>query len=79
MPKEIRIVLSDKAKELLDKYRETTGLGDEARVVEEALFTIHELLALAEKRSKSEPNIPAELFMGIISTFQRFKPTSEEY
>jgi len=74
---EITINLGKRGKELLDDYMESTGYQDESRVVEEALFTIHELIQLAQQRSKTEPTIPAELFLGIISSFTRFKKEFE--
>jgi hypothetical protein len=71
--------LSEKASELIKKFAETTGLGDDARVVEESVFTIFELLKLARQRSKTEPDIPAEQFIGIIGTFERFGKVEFEY
>lgn len=76
---ELVINISEKAKKLLDAYRGSTGIDDYSRVVEECFFTIFELLKLAEERSKTEPTIPAEAFLGIVSTFQRFGKVKVEF
>jgi hypothetical protein len=76
---ELVINISDKAKKLLDAYQKSTGIEDESRVVEECFYTIYELLKLAKERSKTEPNIPADAFLGIVSTFQRFGEVKVEF
>ena len=76
---ELVINISDKAKKLLDAYKDSTGMDDDSRVVEECLYTIYELLKLAKERSKTEPNIPADAFLGIVSTFQRFGEVKAEF
>ncbi len=76
---ELVVQISDKAKKLLDAYKQSTGMDDDSRVVEESLMTIYELLKLAEERSKTEPTIPADAFLGIISTFQRFGKVKIEF
>jgi len=60
---ELVIQISEKANRLLEAYKESTGLGDNARVVEEALYTIYELLKLEKERSKTEPTVPASEFI----------------
>ncbi len=73
MPKEIHIIISDKANELLCEYRESTGFGDDSRVIEEALFTIHELIQVVKDRDKTRTDLPAERFVGIIAAWRRFE------
>ena len=75
MPAQDRVTveLSSKGRELLDQYRRATGFDDESRVIEEALFTIYELLQVVKNRDKTRTEIPAERFIGIISTFMRFE------
>lgn len=73
------INISEKAKQLLDAYKKSTGIDDESRVTEECLFAIYELLKLSKERSKTEPTIPADAFLGIISTFQRFGEVKIEF
>jgi hypothetical protein len=76
---ELVINISEKAKKLLDAYKQSTGIEDESRVVEECFYTIYELLKLAKERSKTEPTIPADAFLGIVSTFQRFGEVKVEF
>ncbi|MCJ7630934.1 hypothetical protein MUP77_00840 [Candidatus Bathyarchaeota archaeon] len=40
---------------------------------EESLFTIHELIQVVKERDKTRTYIPAERFVGIISTWRRFE------
>ena len=42
--KQITITVSSKCLELIDEYKKTTGLGVRSRVVEEAIFSINDLL-----------------------------------
>lgn len=72
-PDKITIELSNKGKELLEQYKRGTGFDEESRVVEEALFTIYELLQVVKSRDKTRTEIPADRFIGIISTFMRFE------
>jgi len=76
---ELVIQISEKANRLLEAYKESTGLGDNARVVEEALYTIYELLKLEKERSKTEPTVPASEFIGAIATFRRFGDPKVEF
>ncbi len=76
---ELVINIGEKAKKLLDAYKISTGIEDDSRVVEECFYTIYELLKLAKERSKTEPNIPAEAFLGIVSTFHRFGEVKVEF
>lgn len=76
---EIVVNISKKAKALLDAYKDSTGIEDDSRIVEECLFAIYELLKLSKERSKTEPTIPADAFLGIISTFQRFGEVKIEF
>jgi hypothetical protein len=69
---ELKIVLSDKAKKLLEEFKIGTGYNDDSRIIEEALFTISELIEVAKTRDKSRTEIPADRFIGIIGTFTRF-------
>ena len=73
MPKELRITIGDKANELLSEYKDSTGFGDDSRVIEEALFTIHELIQVVKDRDKTRTDLPAERFVGIIATWRRFE------
>jgi len=41
-------------------------------VIEELSFKMYELLKLDKERSSTEPTVPAALFQGIVSEFQRF-------
>ena len=73
MPRKLDVTISDKANELLTEYKDSTGFGDDSRVIEEALFTIHELIQVVRDRDKTRTDIPAERFVGIISTWRRFE------
>ena len=69
----VTVELSAKGRELLDQYRRGTGFDDESRVIEEALFTIYELLQVVKTRDKTRTEISAERLIGIVSTFMRFE------
>jgi len=73
MPRRLDITISDKANELLSEYRDSTGFGDDSRVIEEALFTIHEMIQVVKDRDKTRTDIPVDRFVGIISTWRRFE------
>ncbi len=65
--------LSRSATNLVEYFKETTGYNDSARVVEEAIFTIWELVKIERSRSKTEPTLPASEVLGTIKSFMRFK------
>lgn len=69
---ELKVEISTKAKTLLEEFKENSGLATDERVIEEAIFTIKEMLELANTRSKTDTNISAERFLGVLSTFTRF-------
>jgi hypothetical protein len=72
-PNNVTVELSNKGRELLDQYLRATGFENESRVIEEALFTIYDLLQVVKTRDKTRTEIPADRFIGIISTFMRFE------
>jgi metal-responsive CopG/Arc/MetJ family transcriptional regulator len=63
--KKITISLSTKCLELIDTYAETTGFEARSRVIEEAIFSICDLL---NDKSKLE---------GILDRFSRFPKSGE--
>lgn len=70
--RKLDITVGEKADELLKKFKSDSGLDSDSRVLEEALFTIHEMIELAKGRSKTDTDISADRFLGILSTFTRF-------
>ena len=72
-PDKITVEFSNKGRELLEQYKRATGFDEDSRVIEEALFTIYELLQVVKSRDKTRTEIPADRFIGIIGTFMRFE------
>ena len=62
----ITISLSTKCLELIDEYSETTGFEARSRVIEEAIFSISDLLTDESKLS------------GILDRFKRFPAERKE-
>ena len=65
MRKKIAISISSKGLELVDEFAKTTGFESRSRVIEEAIFSINDLL-------KNE-----DLLVSILDRFRRF-PLDEE-
>ena len=60
--KKVTVSLSSKSLELIDKYAGTTGLESRSRIIEEAIFSISDLLDDETK------------LKGVLDRFKRFKP-----
>ena len=58
--KQITVTMSSKCLELIDEYKKTTGLEVRSRVIEEAIFSINDLLQ------------DENMLEGILNRFRRF-------